>query len=118
MSVYDFLPPAFRHKRVSATASTSPPTPVRVGGGSIPSLPSGSWRHRESSCGGRLTLSQNTTTIAPTSEGWVFAYLRAKSPVARLYEAYKAILRVGLVAAALVMTLFAKYSRMGRFKID
>ncbi len=76
--------------------STFPPTPVRVGGGSIPSLPSGSWRHRESSCGGQRALSQNTTIIDHIGERWAFAYPHAKSPIARLYGAYKGILRAEL----------------------
>lgn len=58
-------------------------------------------------------LSQNTTTIALTSKGWVFTFPHAKSPVARLYGAYRAILRAGLTVIAM-MILFVKYFETGR----
>ena len=61
--------------------------------------------------------SQNTTIIALTNEGWVFAYPHAKSPIARLYGAYKGILRAELVVVVLAMILFVKYFETEHFKI-
>lgn len=47
------------------------------------------------------------------AKGGVFVYPHAKSPIARLYGAYRAILLVGLVAVNWTMILFVKYSRVG-----
>ena len=58
--------------------------------------------------------SQNTTIIALTNEGWVFAYLHVKDPIQSLYVAYRAILEARLVVVKWTMILFAKYSRTPR----
>ena len=53
--------------------------------------------------GGRLTPSQNTTTIDHIGERWVFAYLHAKSPLESLYEAHRAFWVAELVVIELTM---------------
>ena len=93
--------------------STSPPTLALVGGRDTQSLRRGLWKRQRSNFGGRRTLSQNTTIIDHIGERWAFAYPHAKSPIARLYGAYRAILLVGLVAVNWTMILFVKYSRVG-----
>ena len=53
--------------------------------------------------GGRLTPSQNNTTIDHIGERWVFAYLHAKSPLESLYEAHRAFWVAELVVIELTM---------------
>lgn len=99
------------------TASTSPPTPVRVGGRSILSLPSGSWGIEKAVMG----VSGRSRKIPPLpslqAKGGVFVYPHAKSPIARLYGSYKGILRAELVVVVLAMILFVKYFETEHFKI-